>query len=447
MRLLLILIILGSIGIAITTLTTREVREDAFMCEGCNVILISIDTFGAKHSSVYSPALSTTPFMQELATRSIVFENAFSQAPWTLPSHAAMLTGQYPWDIGVWESTDRLPDRVTTIAESLKDHGYTTTAFSGGAFVQPYHGFDQGFDAFHGSIGLYDWNDVPRLFDDVETWLTDTPSEQPFFLFIRPFGLHDPYGAPGASGTIEIRDIVTENTREGGPSDEASERFMEAYRAEVRDVDTALQHLFETLTERGLIENTIVIITSDHGEEFGEHGTIGFHSVALYRESIWVPLMVYLPSDVSRRVTSTVEIRSIPGTILDLLSLPDESGFDAPSLLPLMTGTDMSSHLVQARTHQERNHLLSIIEQHYTNALTPIEPPLPLEERTKAYAGGYAESAILGSWQAIRTLDDFVELYDTRKDMNETQNLIERVRFLPYEDRASVTEVLDTIKR
>ena len=108
------------------------------LCKNCNVILISIDTLAASHTSPYDSTLDTMPFLRRLAERQgVVFEHAYSQAPWTLPSHTAMLTGQYPWNLGVWEFLDAVPKHADTLAEKLQRAGYRTALFSNGSFVQP----------------------------------------------------------------------------------------------------------------------------------------------------------------------------------------------------------------------------------------------------------------------------------------------------------------------
>ncbi len=408
-------------------------------CSHCNVILISIDTFGAKHSTVYDSTKNTTPFLKELAdTRAIVFEHAYSQAPWTLPSHTSMLTGRYPWDLNMWLAYDALPRSVDTLAELLETQGYQTAAFSDGAFVQPQWQFDQGFNEFRGSALEKDWNDLPQLLTSASAWSTQTHT--PFFLFVRPFEIHDPYGTE-----ITISDIVTANLKPGGPSAADALRFQTAYEEELRTTDSALRDFFRALDDSPLRENTVVIITSDHGEEFGEHGTAGYHSVTTYTEAIHVPLLIVLPESRSRRIPESVEVRSIPATILDILGLPSPEGI-AESLLPLVRGTEVSDREVLSATSQVRSPSLEHIEKGYAAIPEIAAGKIQTSESPSPYRGPRTVSAILGRWHVIQTATGNEEEYDVYTDPNESDNVSDRVSSLPARDQA-VIETLRTSLR
>lgn len=392
------------------------------LCQGCNIILISIDTLGAKHTSVHDPSVDTTPFLARLMNeRGVVFERAYAQAPWTLPSHTSMLTGTYPWEVGVEGPYDALPLQLDTLAELLQREGYTTAAFSTGAFVQPQWQFDQGFDEFYGSLTEDAWNDLPTLLHDSRDWAL--ASTEPFFLFIHSFHVHDPYGDPDEGG-ITISDIVSANTHPGGPSDADAERFRDAYREEIRATDRALEEFFAELETAGLLENTLVIITSDHGEEFGEHGTVGYHSVTVYVENIHVPLLFLVPGTESRRVPYTVEVRSIPATVLEAVggALPTSG---AESLLPLVTGSEQQDRLVLARTINERGASLETIEGAYASLPSVEDGTIVPVERTEAYLGRHASAAVHGPYAVIRSHIGASEAYDLSSDPEQQHNLID----------------------
>ena len=197
-KILFIFIIVFIVGIILIALYISQTKKNSeglmsFSCPDCNVILISIDTLGAKHLGLYGGIRNTSPFLDTIAAeRGIVFENAIAQASWTLPSHTAMLTGQYPADLGMWTPNDALPTEAKTIAEALQENGYQTQAFSNGSFIQPEWGFDQGFDSFSGNLAFKYWNDASQIFDEASEWLRASQNER-FFLFIHSYHAHSPF--------------------------------------------------------------------------------------------------------------------------------------------------------------------------------------------------------------------------------------------------------------
>jgi arylsulfatase A-like enzyme len=428
------------LGVLILVILPRHQTQP--LCDGCNVILISIDTLGAKHTDVHNPELNTTPFLERFsAEQGIVFERAYAQAPWTLPSHTAMLTGLYPWDIGVEGPFDALPDRVTTVAEYFKEHGYTTAAFSTGAFVHPAWQFDQGFDIFAGSLNESTWNDLPGLLRDAYAWTT--AAEQPFFLFVHSFHIHDPYGDPADDG-VTIHDIVAANTMSGGPTPGDVSRMQEAYRREIRTMDTSLAEFFAELEAAGLLENTVVLITSDHGEEFGEHGTVGYHSVTVYDENIHVPLVLFIPNSKASRVPYSVEVRSVAATLLDVVGIaPPPTA--ATSLLSYIHGTERRDRMALARTINERDASLAAIEAAYASLSSIESGAVVPTERTEAYPGEYTSAALLGPYRVITTLHGATERYDVRIDPEQQTSLssVPRAAARVFEDlQAHLTKLV-----
>ncbi len=413
-------VILSSIIIMFGTILLRQFPESTSLCKDCNVILISIDMLGAKHSSVYNPQLETTPFLQTLAKGSVVFERAYAQAPWTLPSHAAMLTGQYPWNLNLWDITHPLPANSLTLAEVLQEKGYQTAAFSTGSFVQPLMNFDKGFETFVGTSNQDEWNDMPTILNQVNDWLTSRDKTMPFFLFIRPFELHYPYGS--GEDTHSIADIVALNTKDTSPTASEVGILRDAYRSDIKKTDTALRDFFERLSNTGELDNTLIIITSDHGVEFGEHGTVGIHSVSLYTENIHVPLIVSYPNARTMRIPYSVEVRSIPATILEFIGAVPEESFEGASLVSFIERKEKNDRLALSLTIHERNTLLNTLVAAYD---TTQEKSLPtiIPDLRDPYMGDYMFSALLGEWHAIKNIDGGVELYNLRHDGEEKENL------------------------
>lgn len=426
-------------GIAVAGITYHAQEQTAPACPGCNVILISLDTLGMKHTTLGDPTLSTTPFLAKIASeRGIVFSNAYSQAPWSLPSHVAMLTGEYPWTYGIWSTLNQLPEESVTITEALKERGYTTAAFSTGWFVAPRWNTTQGFDSFSGVLEEDGWNDIPSLFTDASEWITKQSPDKPFFVLIRPFGIHDPYGDSAVStDVIHIHEIAAENMRPDGPSLEVTERFRERYQEDVRATDKALENFFANLEASGLLQHTMIIITSPHGEEFGEHGSVGLHAITTYKEVLQVPLIVIMPQSQARIVSDSVEVRSIPATILDALGYRDS---DSPALAPehSLLASDLYTRVALAGTLFERERYLPTLTMGY-QSLEELESLIPPTERTTVSSEMITRSAIQGRWHVIKNQSGEIEIYDMERDPLEQDNLANALYILSAQDRATVT--------
>jgi arylsulfatase A-like enzyme len=318
-------------------------------CPGCNVVLISVDTLRADHVGAYGYGRPTTPNLDAFAQRSILFEDAIGQSAWTRPSHFSMFTGLYPVEHGVvsMRGRARIAESIPVLAEILADNGYATGAFTGGANLSAHFGFDRGFEIYetHGK----------RMFDNLDaatSWL-DAHATEPFFLFFHGFDPHRPYvsepedrralGLPPKSARgWKMRCKRQERPADLGP-------LLGNYDAAIHRGDRALGALFRHLDELGLMKNTIVIVTSDHGEAFFEHGRC-FHIYTLYREIVRVPLIVHVPGLEPRRVSGVVPASaSVTPTILDALGI-DVSDVGGPSLARVLAGRKPAFEYVVSET-------------------------------------------------------------------------------------------------
>ncbi len=319
-------------GVVATTVSPPVASGPA--CERCNVVIVSVDTLRADHVGAYGYDRPTTPHLDVLATRAVVFEDAISQSAWTRPAHASMLTGLYPSEHGIVGVAGRpmLPPSLPTLATVLRGHGYRTAAFTGGANLSAHFGYDRGFDVYR-SPGRRFENSHP----EVRAWLGENP--EPFFLFLHGFDVHRPYRslpadreALGLTGA-RARGMQRLCRQRALPS--ALAPHIAEYDAAIHRADRSLGALFGVLRDLGLDERTVVVVTSDHGEEFLEHGSC-FHIRSLYRETVRVPLVVAVPGLRPRRVPGVVPASaSIAPTVLDLLGL---DGLPGPSLVSLLRG-------------------------------------------------------------------------------------------------------------
>jgi arylsulfatase A-like enzyme len=416
-------------------------------CYHCNVILISVDTLGAKHMGVYDDLVPTTPFLKELAeTRAITFNHAYSNAPWTLPSHTSMFTGRYPWDIGMMSQISYLSEEIPTIFTALQDHGYETAAYSDGSFVNPIWGLTNGVSAFTGSVAFADWQDAPKIFTDASAWMTGRQSTSPFFLLIRPFEVHDPYGgSAGDSGAIGGDQIVNVNKGPGSPSQSDVDRFRSAYYQDIGSTDSALRSFFSALDVSPYAKNTVVIITSDHGEEFGEHGSAGMHGVTLYNEVIHVPLMVVLPKGKVRRVNQTVELRSLPSTILDILGYRTDNTFPGNSLVHIMEGRPDQNQMVVSATDITKEEFLKTYAVNEPKLNEDFFKKIVLKGRTLGPETPHLLSVIQGNLHLIRKSDGGMELYNIATDPDEKKNLYGTQESLTPEEAERLTRMVTAV--
>lgn len=314
-----------------------------------NLLLISLDTLRADRLGAYGNSHSLTPNLDRIALQGTTFLQAFAQYPNTLSSHAALFTGQYPSELGMVASRrNALAPHQATLASALARRGYVTVAFTEDAFVGSAFGFDRGFD-------LYQDGDTSQThmegyaattFRRATDWLAQRP-EQPFFMFLHTYEVHTPY-APSAQAREQLRahspdyagpvgDVLhglmttAFNIRQLAYTPEDLRQVEQLYDAEVWSLDRLVGALFEKLAALEILDSTLVVITSDHGEEFAEHGYMA-HGETLHQQALHVPLIFRAPGLVPEGllVDSLIGLLDVPATIGDLLGfkplLPSTSG-------------------------------------------------------------------------------------------------------------------------
>lgn len=311
-----------------------------------NVVLVVLDTTRADALSAYGNPRNTTPHIDALAHEGVRFERAYSTDFWTLPSHASLLTGLHPSDHGATSETNHLPSGVPTVAEQLSRAGYRTAGFVSNPWVSRERGFARGFDVYR--EGWHQEPTAPTAYamdraglDAALAWIDrDGSSESaPFFLFINWNSAHLPY-EPDPLLYVELypEPVDVDQTAmlkriKGGwgmvgggfalDSDDLS-LLRGLYDAEVARLDQLVGRLVDGLATRGLLDGTLIVITSDHGEAFGEHGTID-HLPGMYDTTVRVPLIVRYPErfsagQVRLDLTSLVDVAP---TLLDVAGVLD----------------------------------------------------------------------------------------------------------------------------
>jgi arylsulfatase A-like enzyme len=343
---------------------------DSTAPERPNFLLVSIDTLRADHLGAYGYERDTSPNLDRFARRGLRFERALAPAPWTLPSHVAMLSGQHPHDVGIDDIDSSIPERVPMMAQALSAGGYQTAAFvdsASGGLLGGERGFNRGFDRYDhaphartpGSKSEGPKYDASRTVDAGLAWLRERDHSRPFFLFLHTKSVHTapvdlertsdesdaPYRSPEPFGSRYLPEGRTqfawhEGERPGGvrylremnqhlasgeikPEHFPAERLAELvalYDGGIRYVDEQFGRLLATLGELGLSENTVVIVTADHGEAFLEH--YFFLHKEIFASQVWVPLLVLDPAVEQPSVESrSVSLMDIVPTILSRAGL------------------------------------------------------------------------------------------------------------------------------
>jgi arylsulfatase A-like enzyme len=339
-----------------------------------NVVFIVLDTVRAESLSLHGYERDTSPQLAKLARRGVRFEHARTAAAWTLPSHASMFTGRWPYELSA--RRDQGLDRTyPTLAEYLRDRGYATAGFVANTFFcNSWFGLDRGFlhyedvavnlveiirssdmgrwlvrklapgsctrDRIH---AYFNRKDVTTINRDALAWLSNRPEGRPFFIFLNYFDAHDPYlipdGARSRFGLKPMSNAELSALRDWLHVDHAKlpRRTVEVARDGYDDclgyLDEELGRFLGTLDSRGLLENTVVIVTADHGELLGEHGAFG-HGTHVYRQVVHVPLLIVGPRGIPAGsvINTPVSLRDLPATVVDVLGMRHGSPFPGRSL-------------------------------------------------------------------------------------------------------------------
>ncbi len=308
-----------------------------------NLLLVSIDTLRADRLGCYGYERETSPALDRFAQeRAVRFAHAVAESPWTLPSHVTMLSGLHPQSHGVREPTQAPGAGVELLAETLARAGHYGFAITDGGWLSPTWGFERGFRSFHAQD-----QDFERTVEQALEYIRHRTPQGPWFGFLHTYDVHCPYDPPAPYAGMfssPLAEPIEVAGRCGNPHFNSlaltagQMRFLsDRYDEDVRRTDDALAGLFAALDELDLWKNTVVIVTSDHGEEFGEHGQIG-HERTLQRQVLEIPLLLGAPGIAPRVVEQPVGLSDLMPTALELLGLEVPRALDGRSLAPLLRG-------------------------------------------------------------------------------------------------------------
>ncbi len=428
----------------------------AWILAGCspalerpNVVLIVIDTLRADRVSSYGYAKPTTPRIDAFAARGVRFENAFSTSSWTLPAHASMFTGLYPIEHGATQENTKLDGRAKTLAEAFTADGYATLGVSGNGVINRNSGLTRGFSRFveawrklggKGQPPEHGWfvpKDHPNVVA-VRDFLRDLESGEPFFAFVNFVEVHGPYTPPPAfrdrflSPASPSRLVESAATRGAAGyyldkksiSDAEFQVLSDLYDGEVGYVDALVGALVDEIEAAGVLDNSLVVITSDHGENLGGHGHFR-HVFSLYNDTVRVPLIALLPDG-----ARAGEVRQEPVSLVDLFATLlvaariDLSG-DRQSRDILAKNLDDGPIFAEYYFPLQALGLFDSDNERHRAALTPYMRRL--------------RSVQADGWRFLWSSDGKHELYNIERDPTESVNLAGNADVESRADRLSAS--------
>jgi arylsulfatase A-like enzyme len=433
-----------------------------------NILLIVLDTVRAQSLGLYGYKRPTTPCLERLAANGVVFRRAISTAPWTLPSHATMFTGRYLHELST--TYERALDATyPTLAEAFRDSGYATAGFvANTSYCSRHFGLARGFmhyEDFPISAGqvllsgtltrklanCYELRRLTRFYDYCNRQPAELINEhfldwlprragRPFFAFLNYFDAHTPYLPPKPFETmfgprqlhnyqhhVRQRDFDSDWLDRHKLSRAELQSENDAYDGAIAYMDQQLGLLLAELEKRDELKNTLVVITADHGEQFGEHG-LYFHGNSLYLPLLHVPLVLLFPGKLpaGARVDQAISLRDLAATVVDVAGLHTEVSFPGNSLARFWNGPSPTvSNAVEA-----------LLSEHEGGWLR--EPWYPGRH-------GSMQSLFRGRFHYIKCEDGTEELYDFESDCSESSNLIKATEGRQHLEqfRAELTEMLD----
>ena len=391
-----------------------------------NILLISIDSLRADHLSSYGYPRKTSPNIDVVAAQGALFKIVVAPSTWTLPTHLSMLTSLAPEEHGVVKDKMRLSEKAVLLQEVLWRSGYTTAGFVAGPYLDAKYGFSKGFDYYDDFSAIKSREKLshrgitsPKSYRIFNRWLTRWDRKgrrRPFFVFLHMWDVHFDYAPPAPydtmfdpdyKGDITSDDFIDNPRIRPNMNPRDLEHIIALYDGEIRFTDMWLGKVFDRLKELGVWDNTIIVITSDHGDEFFEHGMKG-HRANLYGTTTLVPLIIRYPPQVpaGKVVERQVRLIDIPPTILTLAGLTPPADFGTPALSGTETASDLTPFVLAAST-QDLPGLLAFGDLHLARGkYASIQ-----NERYKL---------ILYNENGGRTS---IELYDLRTDLDERHNI------------------------
>lgn len=434
-----------------------------------NVLLVILDAVRSDHVGCYGYGRPTTPTLDALAAESVLFEDVISPAIWTLPSHASIFTGTYPSRHRTGFGSFLLPSALVTLAEFLREQGYATAGFTSNYYSGPKMGLDRGFDVFSNPNSppfkrASGWQGIPyhlyrRMQREMEKyllcdrggsranklvarWLADLDANQPFFLFVNYLEAHLPYRPPNdrlAAIVQNDEDLISYRqvnqdawsymVGQVSMNEGDFAKLMTLYDAAIRYVDGLLAGLLKILGKQGKLDDTLIFVTSDHGEHLGEHQLMD-HQYSVYEPLLRVPLVVRFPTALRKaaRVGHLVQTLDIFPTVLDVLGI-------SKSAMPQLQGCSLLDRELPDRV---------ALAEYLAPNLEVLERRFPYLDH--APFNRALRSVRCGHHKYIWSSDGRDELFDLERDPGELHNLIEHQPELAAELRREMESLVGNLE-
>lgn len=412
-------------------------------------MIVAMDCVTADSLSCYGYDKKTTPNIDEIAKNSLIFENAISASSWTLASTASLFTGKWVSHHLACDEHQFLDKEHKTLAEYLSENGYNTAAFSDSAYVNNLTGLDRGFENFY-NIGFksfspkhklvklfkvllqlrkriqkkgFKYTDTYLQMGEVKDWISKNEQKEPFFIYIHNDETHYPYyppkkflkrfakiPRPTIENTIQDREKIL---GESGVFEKTDfEMLKTLYNGELAHLDHNLGRLFNFMEKKGILDNTILIITSDHGSNFGEHDLYG-HSFCLYDSVIKIPLIIHYPKMFSqKRIQKPVQNIDVLPTLLDILNIDENDSIDGESICNLIQENNFRDFAISEHSLQN----VSLFDRNVKNP----KPGLKEKYHTALHAIRTEDKKYI--WSS----GEKHELFDLKADPQEEDNIIQQ---------------------
>ena len=331
-----------------------------------NVIVVMVDTLRADHTAPYAKTRVKTPVFDRFAREGVLYERFSAVEDWTKPSCATMLTGLYPTTHKTQTDMVKLPSKVRMISQELKTKGVTTGAFIANGYVSGKFGFDKGWDRYTNYIREGKITDAEHVFADAASWI-EAIKDKRFYAYVHTIDPHVPYSPPKEflemydkqeySGPVEQRKthLLLEDIKKDKftPSERDKKRIEALYDGEISYHDKWFGGFLQKLNDLELLEDTLIMVVSDHGEEFWDHGNVG-HGHQIHQELIHVPFVSMwkgtLPEHV--RIPENKDHTCMVPTIYDAMQISPPKYLEAESVLPRMMGGQEAGPHAGFSTHQ-----------------------------------------------------------------------------------------------
>ena len=367
-------------------------------------IVIVLDTLRYDHTSLYGYSRKTTPTLDRISKNSVVFQNAYTTSSWTLPAHVSLFSGKNLDEHGVITPNDRISDQYPLVSELFQEKGYVTAAFTGGGFIEDTYGFARGFQLYSNIPGrVFSMNSAERVFNHFAKYIEGFWGND-LFIFLHTYQAHAPYKAP--------REYIDQISKNVGDNLKGVKNFIRNNHEYYKSIDPVNRHMLidlydasilyadkmlvgsvvNFLKEKGIYDESMLVVLSDHGEEFYDHHSWE-HGHTLYKELIKIPLLVKYPNNRQKGKEETlVSIIDIPSMMLKESGLPFEKslfkngiGQEKRELTVLLPLSPIIKHFPPKISFIDKNFhfIFNIIDK---EKLSFFDPPPPNAQEIELYA-------------------------------------------------------------